>query len=150
MMKYSTLPYLLFPLHCQFIIGLPLLIILAIWLLAGLLQWSDLPVLDLQLPLKSRNPLQHGVLGAIMAVSAVHAMEREFCQLSGFVWVKKLRLLIKYTDWFKQDLGELVYADLNSNFKFRSWLRPIWPLKSHIISFLLRYHIALAFRYLRL
>ena len=60
------------------------------------------------------------------------AMEREFCQLSGFVRVKKLQLLIKYTNWFKQHLGELPYADLNSNFKFRGCLRSIWPQMSHI------------------
>ena len=72
-------------------------------------------------------------------------MERKFCQLSGFVQVKKLEPIIKYTDWFKQDLGELTYADLNSNFKFRGCLRPIWPQKSHISSFSLKYHIANAF-----
>ena len=72
-------------------------------------------------------------------------MERKFCQLSGFVRVNKLRPLIKYTDRFKQDLGELAYADLNSNFKFRGCLRPIWPQKSHISSFSFKYHIAIAF-----
>ena len=72
-------------------------------------------------------------------------MERKFCQLSGFVQVKKLGPIIKYTDWFKQDLGELTYADLNSNFKFRGCLRPIWPQKSHISSFSLKYHISIAF-----
>ena len=73
------------------------------------------------------------------------AMEWKFCQLSGFVWVVKLRPLIKYTDRFKQDLGELAYADLNSNFKFWGCLRPIWPLKSHISSFLFKYHIDIVF-----
>ena len=77
-------------------------------------------------------------------------MEREFCQLLGFVWVLKLRPLIKYTDRFKQDLGELAYADLNSNFKFRGCLRPIWPLKTHISSFSFKYYIAKVFLSLRL
>ena len=77
-------------------------------------------------------------------------MERKFCQLSGFVLVKKLRPIIKYTDRFRQDLGELAYADLNSNFKFRGCLRPIWPQMSHISSLLFEYHVAIAFVHLRL
>ena len=72
-------------------------------------------------------------------------MEREFQQLSGFEQVKKLRTLLKFTGRFKQDMGELAYADLNSNFKFRGCLRPIWPQKSHISSFSFKYHIAIAF-----
>ena len=72
-------------------------------------------------------------------------MEREFCQLLGFVRFEKLRPLIKYTDRFKQHLGELAFADLNSNLKFRGFLRPIWPQKSHISSFSLKYHISIAF-----
>ena len=78
------------------------------------------------------------------------AMEREFCQLSEFVRLKKLRLLIKSKDWFKQDLGEFAYADLNSNFNFRGCLRPYWPQKSHISWFSLKYHIKIAFVLLRL
>ena len=46
------------------------------------------------------------------------AMVREFCQLSGFVQLIKLRPLKKTTDWHKQNLGEFAYADLNSNFNF--------------------------------
>ena len=71
-------------------------------------------------------------------------MERKFCQLSGFVRVKELGLIIKFTDWFEQDLGELVYADLNPNFKFRGCLRPIWPKISQISLFSFKYHIAKA------
>ena len=71
-------------------------------------------------------------------------MELKFCQLSGFVQVKKLRPIIKYTDWFKHNLGEMVCADLNSNFKFQGCLRPIWPQKSYISSFSLKYHIEIA------
>ena len=77
-------------------------------------------------------------------------MEREFCQLLEFVRFKKLQPLIKYTDWYKQDLEELTYADLNSNFKFRGCLRSIWPQMSHVSSLSLKYHIAIAFVHLRL
>ena len=72
-------------------------------------------------------------------------MEREFCQLLEFVRFKKLRPLIKYTEWYKQDLEELTYADLISNFKFRGCLRSIWPQISQISSLSLKYHIANAF-----
>ena len=78
------------------------------------------------------------------------SMEREFCRLSEFVRLKKLRLLIKSRDWFKQDLGEFAYADLNSNFNFRGCLRSIWPQKFHISSFSFKYHIAIAFVHLRM
>ena len=72
-------------------------------------------------------------------------MEREFCQLLEFVRFKKLRPLIKYTEWYKQDLEELTYADLISNFKFRGCLRSIWPQWSHMSLFLFKYHISIAF-----
>ena len=84
------------------------------------------------------------------AESCNTSMEREFCQLSEFVRLKKLRLLIKSKDWFKQDLGEFAYADLNSNFNFRGCLRPIWPQMSHISWFSFKYHIKISFVLLRL
>ena len=80
----------------------------------------------------------------------IRQWNENFVSFLGFVQVKKLGLIIKFTDWFKQDLGELTYADLNSNFKFRGCLRPIWPQKSHISSFLLKYHISNAFEHLML
>ena len=46
-------------------------------------------------------------------------------------------------------MGELAYADLNSNFKFQGCLRPIWSQKSHISSFSLKYPIAIAFVHIR-
>ena len=77
-------------------------------------------------------------------------MEQKFCQLSEFVQLKKLRLLIKSKYWFKQDLGEFTYADLTSNFNFRGYLRSIWPQKSHNSWFSFKYHIKIAFVLLRL
>ena len=72
-------------------------------------------------------------------------MKWKFCQLSEFERVNELRLLIKYTDRFKRDLRELAYADLNSNFKFRGFLRSIWPHESHISLFSIKCHISIAF-----
>ena len=76
--------------------------------------------------------------------------ERKFCGLSEYVRFRKFRRLIKSTKWFKRDRMDFAYADLKSNFKFWGCLRPVWPLKSHISSFLFKYHIALAFFHLRL
>ena len=72
---------------------------------------------------------------------------RIICHMNGnFVGFQN----IKSTKWFKRDRMDFVYADLKSNFKFWGCLRPVWPLKSHISSFLFKYHIALAFFHLRL
>ena len=45
--------------------------------------------------------------------------EREFCGLSEYVRLQNVRLIIKFTDVFKQDAADLAYADLNltSNFE---------------------------------
>ena len=40
------------------------------------------------------------------------AMERQFCELSEYVRILKLGLLIKRTDRFKQELPNLVHAEL--------------------------------------
>ena len=71
--------------------------------------------------------------------------ERKFCGLSEYVQLQNVRLIIKFTDVFKQDAADLAYADLKSNFKFRGCLRSIWPQISQISSFSLKYHIANAF-----
>ena len=41
--------------------------------------------------------------------------ERKFCGLSEYVQFQKVKLIIKSTDWSKQDLVDLGYADLKSN-----------------------------------
>ena len=56
------------------------------------------------------------------------AMERQFCDLSESVQILNLRRLIKSIGLFKQNLSYSTYADLKSNFRFRGYLRPIWPL----------------------
>ena len=53
--------------------------------------------------------------------------EREFCGLSEYVRLQKVRLIIKFTDRSKQDLVDLGYADLKSNFEFRGCSRSVWP-----------------------
>ena len=44
--------------------------------------------------------------------------EREFCGLSEYVQHQKLRPLIKSTVLFKQDVVDLVFADLKSIIEF--------------------------------
>ena len=44
--------------------------------------------------------------------------ERKFCGLSEYVRLQKVRQIIKSTDRSKQDLVDLGYADLKSNFEF--------------------------------
>ena len=61
-------------------------------------------------------------------VAASDFTSSKFCQLSESVWLLELRLLTKYTDLSNQNSADFAYADLKSNFKFRGYLRPIWPL----------------------
>ena len=39
-----------------------------------------------------------------------------------------MRRLIKSVDLLNQNSVDFAYADLKSNFNFRGYLRPIWPL----------------------
>ena len=68
--------------------------------------------------------------------------KREFCGLSEYVRLQNVRLIIKFTDVFKQDAADLAYADLKSNFKFRGCLRSIWPQKSNMSLFSFKFRIS--------
>ena len=64
------------------------------------------------------------------------AMEGQFCELSEYVWVLKLGLLIKCTDWFKQDLAYLVYAEIGKSRNKKSTIltQSLWNLVKMINS----------------
>ena len=50
----------------------------------------------------------------------------------------------------KRHSADFAYAYLKFNFKFWGCLRPVWPLKSNICSFLFKYHFPVTFFHLRL
>ena len=77
-------------------------------------------------------------------------MEREFCDLLGYVQFWNIEQLIKSTDVFMCNRVDFANAHPNSNLQIRGCLRSIWPLKLYIIQFSLEYHIVIAFWDLRL
>ena len=77
-------------------------------------------------------------------------MEREFCDLLGYVQFWNIEQLIKSTDVFMCNRVDFANAHPNSNLQIRGCLRPLRPLKSYISSFSLRYHIVIACWHLRL
>ena len=71
--------------------------------------------------------------------------EWKFCQLSEYVQVKKVGPLIKSTPLFKWNSVEMACAQAHFNLWFRGCLRSLWPLKSHISLFSVKYHISTTF-----
>ena len=76
------------------------------------------------------------------------AMERQFCDHSESVKILNLRQLMKSIGMFKQNLSNLAYAHLKSNFKFRGCLRPIRPLKLLMMSELFKLYDTIVFLHL--
>ena len=71
------------------------------------------------------------------------------------LWIQRYKLFIrnfinKKVMVFLQNLVKNLCAHYYLNLGFWGCLRPIWPQKSHISSFLIKYHISNAFEHLML